>query len=324
MRVLITGGAGFIGSHLAERLLAEGHAVAVLDDFSTGLPGNLDAARAAGGDRLAVTEGSVLDAPLVRRLTGEADLVLHLAAAVGVKLIMEEPSRSLRTNVAGTETVLDACLAAGGRRVMIASTSEVYGKATKFPFSESDDVVIGASVNLRWSYAAAKLLDEFLALALHREHGLPVTILRFFNTTGPRQTGRYGMVLPSFVTAALAGAPLMVHGSGTQSRCFCHVRDVVEALMRLIARPGETAGQVFNIGTDREVTILGLAEAVKAMTGSASEIRLIPYSEAYGPGFEDMARRLPDVTRLHAVTGFRPATPLETIIADVIAEKRGA
>jgi UDP-glucose 4-epimerase len=322
MRVLLTGGAGFIGSHLAERLLAEGHRVDVLDDFSTGSPANLRPARAQGGGRLSVTEGTILDAPLVGRLAGAADLVIHLAAAVGVRRIMEAPSASILTNVRGTETVLAACLP-GRTPVMIASTSEVYGKAGKFPFAEGDDLVIGATANLRWSYAAAKLVDEFLALALHREHGLPVTVLRFFNTTGPRQTGRYGMVLPTFVAAALAGAPLLVHGDGTQSRCFCHVRDVVEAVMRLIGNAAAPGG-VFNIGTDREVTILGLAGTVKAMTGSASEIRLVPYAEAYGPGFEDMMRRVPDVSRLAAATGFRPGTPLETIIADVIAEKRAA
>jgi nucleoside-diphosphate-sugar epimerase len=322
MQILITGGAGFIGSHLAERLLAEGHAVAILDDFSTGSPENLAEARRIGGSRLTVTEGSVIDAALVGRLVAGADHVIHLAAAVGVKLIMEAPSRGILTNVVGTERVLEACLARL-TPVFVASTSEVYGKATKFPFSEGDDVVIGATKNLRWSYAAAKLIDEFLALALHREKGLKATCLRFFNTTGPRQTGRYGMVLPSFVTAALNGEPLMVHGDGSQSRCFCHVKDVIEALVRLLASPA-VPGEVVNIGTEEETTILGLAEKVKRLTGSASGIRLVPYAEAYGPGFEDMARRVPDLARLEGLTGFRPKTPLSAIIADVIAEKRAA
>ncbi|RMF41536.1 MAG: NAD-dependent epimerase/dehydratase family protein [Alphaproteobacteria bacterium] len=320
MRILITGGAGFIGSHLAERLIAEGHRVSVLDDLSTGSRDNL--AAIAGHPGFFFTEGSILDAPLVARMVADADVVFHLAAAVGVRLIMEEPSRGILTNVTGTERVLEACLERN-TRVFVASTSEVYGKATKFPFSEEDDLTIGATVNLRWSYACAKMLDEFLALAYLRERGLPVTILRFFNTTGPRQTGRYGMVVPSFVTAALQGAPLLVHGDGTQSRCFCHVADVIEALMRLLARP-ESSGRVYNIGTDQEVSILELARQVKAAAGSASEIRLVPHAEVYGPGFEDMARRLPDIARLEAATGFRPATPLSRIIADVLEEKRAA
>lgn len=318
MRFLITGGAGFIGSHLTDRLVAEGHRVDILDDLSTGRMSNLDGAMPS--NRVHFTEGTILDRPLVEDMVAKADMVFHLAAAVGVKLIMDEPSRSILTNITGTENVLTAALA---RKTpcFVASTSEVYGKATKFPFSEDDDLTLGATRNLRWSYACAKMLDEFLALAYAREYGLPVVLLRFFNTTGPRQTGRYGMVLPNFVQAALDGRPLMVHGTGEQTRCFGHVKDVVEALMRLMATPA-AFGQVFNIGTDQEVSIRRLAEQVIAATDSASEIRLVPYDTVYPPGFEDMNRRLPDVSRLDAVTGFRPRRPLAEIIGDIVAEKR--
>jgi UDP-glucose 4-epimerase len=320
MDILVTGGAGFIGSHLSERLLAEGHRVTAFDDFSTGRPENLSAVR--GSNRFTLTEGSILDAPLVKRLVDQADAVFHLAAAVGVKLIMDEPSRSILTNVTGTENVLKAAIQTK-TLTFIASTSEVYGKASKFPFSEDDDLTIGATKNLRWSYACAKTLDEFLTLSYVREVGLPAVILRFFNTTGPRQTGRYGMVLPNFVQAALEGRPLQVHGTGEQSRCFGHVADVVEALMRLMATP-EARGQVFNVANDQEVTIRSLAEQVIAATGSRSKIDTVPYSSVYPEGFEDMQRRLPDVSKLERVTGFRPRRPLSEIITDIVAEKRAA
>ncbi len=320
MKVLITGGAGFIGSHLSERLVAEGHTVTALDDLSTGRRENL--ASLAGHNRFGFHEGSVLDPALVQKLTDDADIIFHLAAAVGVKLIMDEPSRSILTNINGTETVLKAALK-DNKPVFIASTSEVYGKATKFPFSEDDDLTIGATKNLRWSYASAKQLDEFLALAYAREVGLPAVVLRFFNTTGPRQTGRYGMVLPNFVQAALEGRPLTVHGTGEQSRCFGHVADVVEAMVRLMQTP-EARGQVFNVGNDQEVTIRSLAEQVIAATGSSSQIKLVPYSDVYPEGFEDMARRLPDVSKLENAIGFRPRRPLSEIIADIVAEKRAA
>lgn len=318
MKVLVTGGAGFIGSHLTDRLVAEGHNVSVLDDLSTGLMSNLDGAMQSG--RVEFTEGSILDRDLVNRMVNEADMVVHLAAAVGVKLIMDEPSRSILTNITGTENVLTAAL---DRKVpsFIASTSEVYGKATKFPFSEDDDLTLGATKNLRWSYACAKMLDEFLALAYAREKDLPVVVLRFFNTTGPRQTGRYGMVLPNFVQAALEGRNLTVHGTGTQSRCFGHVFDVVEALRRLMDMP-ETWGQVYNIGNDEEISIGALAEKVIATTGSSSRIDYVPYDKVYPEGFEDMNRRQPDVSRLKAATGFRPTRPLQQIIDDIVAEKR--
>jgi UDP-glucose 4-epimerase len=318
MKIFITGGAGFIGSHLTERLTREGHRVTVLDDLSTGRRENLGALD--GSNRLHFVEGSILDEGLVQSLVADADMIFHLAAAVGVKLIMDEPSRSILTNVRGTENVLNAALP---RKVptFIASTSEVYGKATKFPFSEDDDLTIGATRNLRWSYACAKTLDEFLALAYAREQGLPVVILRFFNTTGPRQTGRYGMVVPNFIQAALDGRPLLVHGTGEQSRCFGHVHDVVEAMVRLMAEPS-ARGQVFNVANDQEVTIRALAEQVIAATGSKSEIRLVPYSSVYPEGFEDMSRRLPDVSKLQRYIGFRPRRGLAEIISDVVAEKR--
>lgn len=320
MRILITGGAGFIGSHLAERLVSEGHDVVALDDLSTGQKTNLSSLE--GNNHFRFIEGSVLDADLVDQLVDDADMVFHMAAAVGVKLIMEEPSRSILTNITGTENVLKAAIPSK-TPTFIASTSEVYGKTTKFPFAEDDDMTIGATKNLRWSYASAKQLDEFLALAYAREVDLPVVVLRFFNTTGPRQTGRYGMVLPNFVVNALTGKPLKVHGTGEQSRCFGHVYDVIEALLRLMDKP-EAFGEVYNIGTDQEVSIMELAQKVVAATGSTSEIDLIPYSDVYPEGFEDMARRLPSVEKLQAAIDFRPMRTLDQIIADIVAEKRAA
>ena len=318
MHILVTGGAGFIGSHLSERLIRDGHTVTVLDDLSTGQMSNLSAL--TDQPSFDFVEGSILDRALVAKLVKPAEVVFHLAAAVGVKLIMDEPSRSILTNVAGTENVLDAALQ-NKAHTFIASSSEVYGKTTKFPFCEDDDLTIGATKNLRWSYACAKTLDEFLALAHARESDLPVTVLRFFNTTGPRQTGRYGMVLPNFVKSAIEGAPLMVHGNGNQSRCFGHVADVVEAMCRLMETP-EARGEVFNIGTDQEVTIHGLAKQVIDAVGSSSEIQFIPYDHVYPEGFEDMLRRLPDVSKLDRVTGFRPRLTLRQIIDDILTEMR--
>lgn len=320
MRILITGGAGFIGSHLSERLVAEGHDVVALDDLSTGQKQNL--ASLEGNNHFRFIEGSVLDTDLVDQLVDEADMVFHMAAAVGVKKIMDEPSSSILTNITGTENVLKAAIP-GKTPTFIASTSEVYGKTTKFPFCEDDDMTIGATKNLRWSYASAKQLDEFLALAYAREVDLPVVVLRFFNTTGPRQTGRYGMVLPNFVVNALTGKPLKVHGTGEQSRCFGHVFDVIEALVRLMDKP-EAFGEVYNIGTDQEVSIMELAQKVVAATESDSEIDLIPYSDVYPEGFEDMARRLPSVEKLQAAIDFRPMRTLDEIIADIVKEKRAA
>ncbi len=320
MQVLITGGAGFIGSHLAERLISEGYGVVALDDLSTGTLENLKSLK--DNPEFSFVQGSILDRALVQELTDQADMVFHLAAAVGVKLIMDEPSKSILTNVTGTENVLQAAKK-DKKPVYLASSSEVYGKTTKFPFREDDDLTIGATVNLRWSYACAKTLDEFLALAFAREVGLPVVVLRFFNTTGPRQTGRYGMVLPNFVQSAMDGKPLQVHGNGEQSRCFGHVFDVVEALVRLMKTPA-AYGQVYNIGTDEEISIKSLAERVIEATGSVSTIELVPYSSVYPEGFEDMNRRLPDVSKLQAAIGFRPERALTEIIGDIIAEKRGA
>jgi UDP-glucose 4-epimerase len=264
--------------------------------------------------------GSVMSAPLVGELVDRCDVTVHLAAAVGVRLIVERPVHTIETNVHGTEVVLGAA-ARKSKPVLVASTSEVYGKSERFPFSESDDLVLGSTQHSRWAYACSKALDEWLALAYYREKGLPVIIARFFNTVGPRQTGRYGMVLPNFVRAALGGSPIKVFGTGEQSRCFAHVADVAECVARLIATPA-AYGQVFNIGNDDEVTINQLAERVRAAAGSTSEIVHVPYEEAYAEGFEDMARRVPNVSKLESAVGFRPRLPLERIITDVIQYER--
>ncbi len=320
MKVLITGGAGFIGSHLAERLLNDGHEVVVLDNLSTGRLENIN--HLMDHPRFECVIGSVRDASLVYELVERCDVTIHLAAAVGVRLILEKPSYSIHTNVNGTENVLHAA-SSRGKLVIIASTSEVYGKSKKTPFGEDDDLVLGSTSNLRWSYACAKALDECLALAYAQESKINIIIVRLFNTTGPRQTGRYGMVLPNFVEQALKGEPITVYGDGKQSRCFGHVFDAVESIVRLMdAR--SAVGQVFNVGNDQEITIQGLAELVKETIGSDSPIHKVPYDEAYPLGFEDMARRVPDVRKLERFVGYRPTTPLETIVADVIAEKKAA
>ena len=318
MKVCITGGAGFIGSHLAERLLDRGDAVIALDDLSTGSMENIDHLIGRPGYEYRV--GSCLDAPLVAELVDRCDLTVHLAAAVGVKLIVEQPVHTIETNVKATEVVLGAA-AKKQKLVVVASTSEVYGKGTKIPFAEDDDLQLGATVNSRWAYACSKALDEWLALAYLREKNVPVIVTRFFNTVGPRQTGRYGMVLPTFAAQALAGEPITVYGSGEQSRCFGHVGDAVEGLLRLIETP-DAIGQVVNIGSDHEVTIGTLAEMVREAADSSSEIVRVPYDEAYAEGFEDLQRRVPDVSKLERLTGFRPATPLEDIIGDVVADQR--
>jgi UDP-glucose 4-epimerase len=253
-------------------------------------------------------------------MADRCDVAVHLAAAVGVRLIVEQPVHTIETNVHGTEVVLHA-VAKKQKPIILASTSEVYGKSEKIPFAEGDDLVMGATTHARWAYACSKALDEWLGLAYHRDKGVPVTVVRLFNTVGPRQTGRYGMVLPTFAAQAVSGEPITVYGTGEQSRCFCHVLDAVRAIEALATGPSR-AGEVFNIGADREVTMNGLAELVRAEAGSDSEIRHIPYSEAYGEGFEDMQRRVPDVSKLEAALGFRPDTPLEKIVADVVAEKR--
>lgn len=318
MRVLITGGAGFIGSHLAERLVADGAHVFVLDDLSTGAIENIEPL--IGHPRFHHRIGTVRNALLVAELVDLCDVTVHLAAAVGVRLVVERPVHTIETNVRGTDIVLEAA-ARKGKLVVLASSSEVYGKSARLPFAEDDDLVLGPTVNSRWSYACSKALDEWLAFAYARERGLPVVVTRLFNTVGPRQTGRYGMVLPTFAAQALRGEPLTVHGSGQQSRCFAHVGDVVEALVRLLAAPA-AVGQVFNVGTDEEVTIEQLAHRVRAAAGSASTIRHVAYEEAYAPGFEDMLRRVPDVGKLERVIGFRPRTPLDRIVGDVVADQR--
>ena len=318
MKIFITGGAGFIGSHLAARLLEAGHRVSVLDDLSTGEMSNIDPLRAEA--RFEYRIGSTLDRPLVTEMVDLADVTVHLAAAVGVRLIVERPIHTIETNVGGTEVVLGAA-SKKGKPVLLASSSEVYGNSTRFPFREDDDLVLGPTAHSRWAYACSKALDEWLGFAYMRERGVPVTICRFFNTVGPGQTGRYGMVLPNFVRQALADEPITVFGTGEQTRCFGHVNDTVEALVRLLQTP-EARGEVFNIGTDEEVSIRELAERVRAAANSSSEIRLVPYDKAYAEGFEDMMRRGPDVSKLERTIGFRPRTPLASIIDDVIRHQR--
>lgn len=324
-RALITGGAGFIGSHLTERLAERGDRVIVLDDFSTGRGANLRAL--AGSARLQCVEGSVLDADLVDRLVGEVDVVYHLAAAVGVDWVLRYPLRALQTNIHGSENVLRSC-AERGRRVVLASTSEVYGKNGKDALSEEDDRVLGSARLSRWFYAAAKSIDESFALAYAQEQGLSVVVVRFFNTVGPRQSGRYGMVVPRFVRQALQNEPLTVFGDGQQTRCFTNVRDTVRAVMALADLPAAT-GEVFNIGQPQEVTISGLARRVIDLAGGTSEIKLIPYDDAAAyaeraAGFEDMRRRVPDASKLVRFTGFRPAIPLDETLREVIQYERAA
>ena len=316
---LVTGGAGFIGSHLVESLLAAGHRVFALDNLSTGRAANLDAVRRHPNFHLA--RAGVTDAIVLDRLASQSDVVIHLAAAVGVKLIVDHPVETIEINVNGTEAVLKAALHYECR-VVIASTSEVYGKGSRIPFAEDDDVLLGSTMKSRWSYAASKMIDEFLALAYHREFGLPVTILRLFNTVGPRQRGRYGMVVPRLVAQALAGEPMTVYGTGEQRRCFCDVRDVVEAILGLAEHQG-AIGRVFNIGSTEETTILSLAERVRELADRASSIRRIPYDRAYPPGFEDMQRRVPDTSRIHGLLGWTPRRRLDEILAGVIEAHRG-
>jgi UDP-glucose 4-epimerase len=315
LRYLITGGAGFIGSHLSERLIDRGDRVVLLDNLSTGSIENIRHLKAS--ERLQYHLDNIENRHLLAELVDDADVIIHLAAAVGVKLIVESPVRTIETNVNGTQLVLEA--ACKKRKLVItASTSEVYGKNTQVPFREDADLVLGPTTKGRWSYAASKALDEFLALSYWREKKLPVIVVRFFNTVGPRQTGRYGMVLPNFVKSALENQPIQVYGTGKQSRCFCDVRDSVEALLRLIDTP-RALGEVVNIGNTEEITIEGLAERVKQRTGSSSPVKYIPYDQAYEPGFEDMLRRVPSVEKLFALTGFRPQTSLNEIIDRVAA-----
>jgi len=312
---LITGGAGFIGSHLAERLLERGDQVLLMDNLSTGSMENIRHLKKY--DRMHYFLEPLENRQLLAELVDEADVIFHLAAAVGVKLIVESPVRTIETNVNGTQMVLEAACRKR-KLVFAASTSEVYGKNTNIPFHEDADLVLGPTTKGRWSYAASKALDEFLALSYWKEKGLPVIIARLFNTVGPRQTGRYGMVLPNFVRQAIEGAPISVYGTGAQSRCFCDVRDAVEALLRLVATD-QAVGEVVNVGNDHEISIEDLAFLVKERTGSSSPIEHIPYDQAYEPGFEDMLRRVPCLDKLKQLTGYRPTTPLPEIIDRVSA-----
>ena len=314
MRALITGGAGFIGSHLAEALLAAGHQVFVIDNLSTGSIQNIEPLKAHAAFKYVV--GDITNEPLLAELVDDCDVVFHLAAAVGVKLIVEEPVRTIETNVHGTEVVLKHANKKK-KLVIFASTSEVYGKSTDVPFHEDADLVLGPTPKHRWAYACSKAIDEFLALAYWKERKLPVIIVRFFNTVGPRQTGQYGMVIPNFVRQALAGEPITVFGDGTQSRSFTHVADVVDALLKLVAEP-KAVGQVINIGNVEEVSIARLAERVRELSGSKSAIKFIPYDEAYESGFEDMPRRLPALQKAKDLIGYAPKHRLDDILIQVI------
>jgi UDP-glucose 4-epimerase len=319
LRVLITGGAGFIGSHLADAYLKRGDEVLVIDDLSTGTIDNIQHLKS--NPRFHYTIDSVHNQPVTAELVDQSDIVVHLAAAVGVKLIVESPVRTIETNVRGTEVVL-ALANKKQKRVLIASTSEVYGLSADVPFREDGNLVMGATTKGRWSYACSKAIDEFLALAYWREKKLPTTIVRLFNTVGPRQTGRYGMVIPTFVKQALAGRPITVYGNGKQTRCFGYVGDVVGALIKLMDH-ADSVGQVFNIGSTEEISILQLAEKVKELTNSNSEIVFVPYDEAYEEGFEDMPRRVPDTSKINQLVGFKPEIKLDGILETVIDFHRG-
>jgi len=310
LRYLITGGAGFIGSHLTERLLDRGDRVVLLDNLSTGSMENIRHLKTS--ERMEYHLDNIENRQLVAELVDDADVVVHLAAAVGVKLIVESPVKTIETNVNGTQMILEAACKKK-KLVLTASTSEVYGKNTNVPFTEDADLVLGPTTKGRWSYAASKALDEFLALSYWKEKKLPVIVVRLFNTVGPRQTGRYGMVLPNFVKSALDNTAINIYGTGKQSRCFCDVRDTVEGLIRLMDTD-RSVGEVVNVGNTEEISIEGLAQKVKERTGSFSPIEYVPYDQAYEPGFEDMMRRVPSVEKLQSLTGFRPATPLTEII----------
>jgi len=314
VRALITGGAGFIGSHLSDAMLARGHQVLVLDDLSTGSIDNIAHLKSRNGFEYFID--SVDNEPLLAELIDRSDVVFHFAAAVGVKLIVEQPVHTIETNVHGTEVVLKHANKKK-KLVVVASTSEVYGKSNDVPFREDSDLVMGPTPKHRWAYACSKAIDEFLALAYWKERKLPVIIVRFFNTVGPRQTGQYGMVIPNFVRQALAGEPITVFGDGTQRRAFTHVADVVGALLKLVAEP-RAVGQVINIGNMEEVTMTELAERVRDLSGSKSPIKFIPYDQAYESGFEDMPRRVPDLSRVKSLIGYEPEHTLEDILTQVI------
>jgi UDP-glucose 4-epimerase len=313
MRVLITGGAGFIGSHLADHYVAAGDEVTILDNFSTGSKSNI----AHLDGKIATVDGDIRNIELVESLTKDADLVLHMAAALGVNTILESPLESMSTNITGSEVVLNAS-AKFNKRIIIASTSEIYGKNPKQPLSENDDRVVGAPQKIRWTYSDSKAIEEAMAFALHQEKKLPVTTVRLFNTVGPRQTGRYGMVVPRFVHAAMKNEPITIYGDGTQSRVFCHVADAVQAIA-IMAATDSTIGDVYNVGGTGEVTIKQLAELVLATTGSQSAITYTPYSDAYPAGFEDIQRRVPDISKVKSAIGWEPARDLKQVISDIAA-----
>ncbi|MBI2898740.1 MAG: GDP-mannose 4,6-dehydratase [Planctomycetes bacterium] len=320
MHYFLTGGAGFIGSHLAEALLAEGHSVHVLDDLSTGSIRNIEHLKGRPG--FGYTIDTVFNEPLLAELADAADVVFHLAAAVGVFQIVESPVRTITTNIGGTELVLKQC-AKKKKTVLLASTSEVYGKANKVPFTEDDDCVLGPSSKGRWSYACSKLIDEFLAISYWKERKLPTIVARLFNTVGPRQSGRYGMVLPRFVQQALSGGPITVFGDGQQSRCFGYVGDVVRALVRLTREP-RAYGEVYNVGNDREITIEALARMIRDKVDPNVPIRYVPYDQAYETGFEDMRRRVPDLGKIRGLIDYRPTIDTEQIVESVIEHFRSA
>jgi UDP-glucose 4-epimerase len=317
-KVLITGGAGFIGSHLSELLVHQGYRVVAIDNLSTGRLENIQHLRPLPNYQF--VREDIMNSLVLDRLTSEAEVVVHLAAAVGVQLIVQDPVRTISTNIFGTEAVLTTA-SRYGCKVLIASTSEVYGKGVKVPFVEEDDRLMGSTTHSRWAYATSKAVDEFMGLAYHRQFGLPVVIMRFFNTVGPRQTGRYGMVVPRFVRQALRGEPLTVYGDGKQARCFGDVDDVTEAVLKLAEHP-QAVGQVFNIGSTEEVTIRELAERVIKLTGSQSQIVYVPYSEAYAPGFEDMRRRVPSLDKINRLIGYQPRHTLDDTLRRVIEYER--
>jgi UDP-glucose 4-epimerase len=318
MKALLTGGAGFVGSHLAEALLDRGHQVLVIDNLSTGSINNI--AHLKGRPGFEYTIDTIMNGPVMAELIDRVDVVFHLAAAVGVKLIVDAPVHTIETNIGGTEVVLTHA-SKKGKLVVIFSTSEVYGKSTDVPFRETADLVMGPTPKHRWAYACSKAIDEFLALAYYKERKLPVIVIRLFNTVGPRQTGRYGMVIPTFVRQALAGEPITVFGDGRQSRSFGYVGDIVDGLLRLVDEP-KAIGQVFNLGNPEEISMLDLAARVRSLAGSQSEIVLVPYDEAYEAGFEDMPRRVPDITKAHDLVGFGPTVKLDEILTRVIAHAR--
>lgn len=317
-KILITGGAGFIGSHLCELLLSQDRPVVAIDNLSTGRLENIQHLKAQPNFQF--VREDINNALVLDRLTSEADVVIHLAAAVGVKLIIEDPVHTIRTNIMGTEAVLDAANRYGCK-VLIASTSEVYGKGVKVPFREEDDRLMGPTTHSRWSYAASKAVDEFLGLAYHNQFGLPVVITRLFNTVGPRQSGQYGMVVPRFVRQALRQEPIEVYGDGQQSRCFADVADVVTGIAGLVDHP-KSYGEVYNLGATQEITIMELAERVVSLTDSHSKIRLIPYADAYAPGFDDMRRRVPSIEKINRLIGYQPRYTLDETLQRVIAYER--